>query len=172
MELPRALLRPARLAVVEIADWIPHGRTLPDASWRVRHRAVVILLLAHAIGITVWGVVAGLPPASIVLDASVPALGAYAASRQTLPRMLRSAVAAGSAMLTSAVIVHLMHGSIEAHFHFFAMIPIIALYEEWLPFGLAVVVVLIHHGVAAPFEGTSVAAERPPTATSAGRSGS
>jgi diguanylate cyclase (GGDEF)-like protein len=59
-------------------------------------------------------------------------------------------------MLTSAVVVHLMHGQIEGHFHFFAMIPIVALYEDWIPFGLAVLVVLVHHGVMGTLDPRSV----------------
>ncbi|HEX4654765.1 MAG TPA: EAL domain-containing protein [Mycobacteriales bacterium] len=127
--------------------WLPRGRTLPTESWRIRHRAVVTLLLIHAAvfaGVTVG---LGLGVAQFAVDVSVPLLGAYAASRQSLPRAVRSGVGAVSLMLTSAVVVHLMHGSIEGHFHFFAMIPIVALYEDWIPFGLAVAVVLLHHGL-------------------------
>src|SRR5436190_3541856 len=138
---------PASRFASAAAEWLPHGRTLPDASWRIRHRAVTVLLVAHAGIFLGWGAIAGLPVLDILGNAAVPALGAYAASRSSLPRPVRSAVAATSAMLTSAIVVHLMHGSIEAHFHFFAMIPIIALYEDWVPFGLAVLVVLVHHGV-------------------------
>ena len=50
-------------------------------------------------------------------------------------------------MICSGVIVHLSGGMIEAHFHFFVMIPVIALYEAWAPFTLAVAYVLVHHGV-------------------------
>ena len=55
-------------------------------------------------------------------------------------------------MLTSTVVVHLMHGAIEGHFHFFAMIPVVALYEDWVPFGLAVGIVLMHHGLMGTIE--------------------
>jgi diguanylate cyclase (GGDEF)-like protein len=133
--------------VTGIRAWLPRGRTLPEESWRVRHRAVVTLLLAHAV---VFGAVAlglGQGVDNFAVAVSVPLLGAYAASRRTLPRPLRSGIGAVSLMLTSAVVVHLMNGSIEGHFHFFAMIPIVALYEDWVPFGLAVAVVLFHHGV-------------------------
>lgn len=136
--------------------WLPRGRTLPEESWRIRHRAVVVLLLAHAAvfaGITLG---LGLGTTQLAIDVAVPTLGAYAASRHTLPRALRSGIAAVSLMLTSAVVVHLMDGSIEGHFHFFAMIPIVALYEDWVPFGLAVLVVLLHHGLMGTLEPESV----------------
>lgn len=51
-------------------------------------------------------------------------------------------------LTASAVLVYGWHGQIEAHFHFFVMIALLALYEDWLPFGLAVVAyVAVEHGV-------------------------
>jgi diguanylate cyclase (GGDEF)-like protein len=130
-----------------VRSWLPTGRTLPYASWQTRHRAVVILLLAHAVVLGFAAALTGRPAFDVLSDAAVPALGAFAASRPALPRAVRSCIGAVSLMLTSSVVVHLMSGSIEAHFHFFAMIPVVALYEDWLPFILAVGVVLVHHGV-------------------------
>ena len=122
----------------------------------MRHRAVVTLLLLHAAvfaGITIG---LGQGAGQVATAVAVPLLGAYAASRRTLRRGVRSGIGAVSLMLTSAVVVHLMSGSIEAHFHFFAMIPIVALYEDWVPFGLAVAVVLFHHGVMGTIEPETV----------------
>jgi diguanylate cyclase (GGDEF)-like protein len=122
----------------------------------VRHRAVTWLLLAHAVAFLLIGAALRHPILDVVGNAAVPGLGAYAASRGSLSRSARSGVAAVSLMLTSAVVVHLMNGSIEGHFHFFAMIPVVALYEDWIPFGLAVAVVLLHHGVMGTLEPTAV----------------
>jgi diguanylate cyclase len=47
---------------------------------------------------------------------------------------------------SSAVIVHLSGGVVEAHFHFFVMVGVITLYQDWLPFGLALGYV-VHHTV-------------------------
>ena len=48
---------------------------------------------------------------------------------------------------TSAVLVHVSGGLIEAHFHFFVMIILLTLYEDWIPFLIAAAYVLIHHGL-------------------------
>ena len=40
-------------------------------------------------------------------------------------------------LTSSAVLVHLWDGQIEAHFHFFVMVTILACYEEWFPYLLA-----------------------------------
>jgi diguanylate cyclase (GGDEF)-like protein len=109
-------------------------------------------LIAHAVVIGIYSLVAQLSPFDVLTNIAVPAVGAYAASRPRLSQHIRSGIAAVSIMLTSAVVVHLMNGSIEAHFHFFAMIPVVALYEDWVPFGLAVGVVLLHHGVMGTLE--------------------
>src|SRR4051794_13465291 len=104
-----------------VGRWLPHGQSLPDDAWRVRHRAVTVLLMAHAAAIVVIGVLAGRPVLDALIDAAVPGLGAFAASRGSLSRPIRSGIGSVALMLTSAVVVHVMHGSIEGHFHFFAM---------------------------------------------------
>src|SRR5689334_9509602 len=98
--------------------WFPRGATLPEAQWRVRHRAVTWLLVFHAAAFAVTSLAKGLPITDTLLNAAVPSLGAWAASRGSLSRSARSCIAAISLMLSSAVVVHLMNGSIEGHFHF------------------------------------------------------
>ncbi|MDT7537709.1 MAG: diguanylate cyclase, partial [Actinomycetota bacterium] len=137
----------ARTVLRSLGDWFPRGSTLPESEWRVRHRAVIYLLLFHAAVFAVGSLIKGVPVENFVTNVSVPLLGAYAASRSSLSRGARSGIAAVALMLCSSVVVHLMSGSIEGHFHFFVMIPVVALYEDWIPFGLAVGVVLVHHGI-------------------------
>jgi diguanylate cyclase (GGDEF)-like protein len=115
-----------------------------------------VLLIAHAVVIGAYSLLAGLPLFDVLSNIAVPGVGAYAASRPRLSRLVRSGIAAVSLMLTSGVVVHLMSGSIEGHFHFFAMIPVVALYEDWVAFGLAVAVVLLHHGVMGTLEPEAV----------------
>jgi methyl-accepting chemotaxis protein len=40
--------------------------------------------------------------------------------------------------------VHTVGGELEAHFHFFVMLPIIGLYLDWRPFALSVGYVVVH----------------------------
>jgi len=37
-------------------------------------------------------------------------------------------------------------GRIEMHFHFFVMLPVISLYQEWRPFLVSIGFVALHHG--------------------------
>jgi diguanylate cyclase (GGDEF)-like protein/PAS domain S-box-containing protein len=45
-----------------------------------------------------------------------------------------------------ALLVHIWHGQTEAHFLFFVTIVVLALYEDWVPFLVAAVYVIVHHG--------------------------
>ena len=126
---------------------LPRGRTLPVSAWRRRHRALLWIL---------WGHVAFLPAFSLYRGMSVGAsLGwtmpiALAGIVGELPgasRRLRSSAVVLGLLTASAVLVGAWDGQIEAHFHFFVMIAIVALYEDWVPFGLAIAYVVIEHGL-------------------------
>jgi mannitol-specific phosphotransferase system IIBC component len=55
-----------------------------------------------------------------------------------------------------AILVHLSGGYIEFHFHFFVMVGLMALYQEWTPFLLAITFVLVHHGVVGVLDPSAV----------------
>jgi diguanylate cyclase (GGDEF)-like protein len=82
-----------------------------------------------------------------VAEVTPMALCALAAALPALGRRARSAAAVLGLITASAVIVHLSGGVVEAHFHFFVMIGVITLYQDWLLFGLALGYVVIHHSV-------------------------
>ena len=52
--------------------------------------------------------------------------------------------------------MHFSGGVIEAHFYFFVMIVLLTLYEDWLPFGVAVGYVVLHHGLLGAIDPASV----------------
>jgi diguanylate cyclase (GGDEF)-like protein len=49
--------------------------------------------------------------------------------------------------MASALLAHLWDGRTEANFHFFVVIPILILYQDWAPFLLALGYVVLHHGI-------------------------
>jgi GAF domain-containing protein/anti-sigma regulatory factor (Ser/Thr protein kinase) len=66
-------------------------------------------------------------------------------------------VAASLGLLSSsAVLVHLSGGLIEMHFHFFVMVVVVSLYQDWLPFLTAVGYVFVHHGLLGALDPGSV----------------
>jgi hypothetical protein len=57
---------------------------------------------------------------------------------------------------SSAVLVHFSGGTIEAHFHFFVVVILLTLYEDWIPFLIAFGYVVVHHGLAGSLAPQSV----------------
>lgn len=134
---------------------LPTGRPLPEDVWRRRHRTILLLLWAHAGGLTVFGIVRGVEIWHSALEGSAVASFAVAATIGT-SRRIRAAMACLGILSSSAILVHLSGGTIEAHFHFFVMVGVISLYQDWAPFLLAVGYVVVHHGTVGVLDAESV----------------
>jgi diguanylate cyclase (GGDEF)-like protein len=126
---------------------LPKGDSLPEETWRVRHRTLSYLLRVHVAGLFVVGLALGEGPAHSAVEAAVVGVFALASWAASARRHVASAVTALGLVVSSAVLVHLAGGTIEMHFHFFVMVGILTLYQDWLPFLLAVGFVVTHHGV-------------------------
>jgi diguanylate cyclase (GGDEF)-like protein len=126
---------------------LPEGRLLPEAVWQRRHRAIVRLALtcAGVLVLLAWGWGYGQPAAVAVL---VAVAGPVAVScLPGLGRKGRAAATTLSLMAVSIALVHLWSGVTEAHFGFFVMVGVVSLYQHWVPYGIALVVVIAHHGI-------------------------
>jgi signal transduction histidine kinase len=88
----------------------------------------------------------------VALIASAVAAAAWIFRGRT-SRALSTSIAL---LVSSALLVHLTDGLIESHFHFFVMLPLIALYHDWRPFLTAVVFVAVHHGLVGYRDPTAV----------------
>ena len=128
---------------VQAPAWLPHGALLPDEDWRWRHKAVCLLLAAHLPALLVWALLA--EPGE-VWHVLLP-LGALVGATR-LPggsRAVRSLAGTLGLLTCSALVVHLSEGATEAHFHFFVAVAVIALYQDWALYALALAFVLVHH---------------------------
>src|SRR5919108_902203 len=126
---------------------LPHGSPLEADVWERRHRGIVVLLWLHAVGTPVFGVVRGVPLWHGASEGAILAVCALAAGQRSGSRRQRACVAVFGLITASALLVHLSGGSIEMHFHFFVMVSLITLYQDWVPFGVALGYVVVHHGV-------------------------
>ena len=149
-----AAVRPRRRSSLRM--WVPAGRGLPPLAWERRHHGIVVLLWAHAIGLTAFGLVRQVGLVHALTEGGLIAGLAIVAGLPAPSHRVRSSVATLGLITSSAVLVHLSGGVIEAHFHFFAMVGIITLYQDWVPFGLAIMFVATHHGLASTFDRHSV----------------
>jgi signal transduction histidine kinase len=138
-------------------SFLPRGDTLPEAVWEKRHRFLAALLAAHAVALPIFGVAMGYSVVHSVLEGGViPGALAVMALVSHGPRKLRAGLVTVGLLTSSALLVHFSGGYIEAHFHFFLVIILIGLYEDWLPFGLALAYVVLHHGVGGMIDPASV----------------
>ena len=134
-------------ALASILDALPQGQLLPDADWNRRHRWIVWIIWAHAAGLAVFGAARGYGVLHSATEGAFVGLAAVAATRPRFGRKTRSAAAALGLITSSALAVHLSGGAIEAHFHFFFVLALLTLYQDWLPFLLAIGFVVVHHGL-------------------------
>jgi signal transduction histidine kinase len=144
----------ARLSA-RLRDALPTGSALPEETWQARHRAITLLLWAHVVALPFVGLWQdrGLVH-SLTETAPVVGLG-LAATVSGAPRVVRASLTTLGLVLCSALLVHLFHGLIELHFHFFVVIAVISLYQMWTPYLLGVGFVLAHHatmGLVAPLQ--------------------
>lgn len=149
---PRAGKRGLR----RVLSLLPHGRSLPEADWARRHRGMVWLVWAHALGLGLFALARGNSLGHSLVEAVPIATCALAAGTPRLGRRVRTAVVAIGLLTSSAILVHLWDGQIEAHFHFFVMVTVLSIYEEWFPYLLGVAYVVLHHGIAGVLDPTSV----------------
>jgi diguanylate cyclase (GGDEF)-like protein len=138
------------------ANLLPRGRLLPDALWLRRHRWIVYLLWFHAVGLTAFALLQGFGLRHSLLEGALVAAAALAARTPIFSRNMRSVAASLGLVTSSALLVHISGGAIEAHFHFFFVLGVLTLYQDWLPFLLAIAYVVLHHGLLGAIEPSSV----------------
>jgi diguanylate cyclase len=143
-------------ATLAVRGALPHGQLLTPQVWSRRHRGIVWLLWLHVAGVAAFAVARGYGLGHGLQEASLVAVFALVAAHPGVNRRVRSAAAVLGLITSSAVLVHLSDGVVEMHFHFFVMIGVITLYQDWLPFGLALVYVVVHHGLLGALRPTDV----------------
>ena len=129
------------------ASWLPRGDALPDADWAARHRIVCWVLAAHVPVLALLALLVGRPVE--VLHVVLPLGLLLGLALSSLPRRLRALSASLGLLTASALLVHLLEGPSEAHFHYFVTVALIALYQDWAVYALAIGFVLLQHGAMA-----------------------
>jgi PAS domain S-box-containing protein len=128
------------------ARWLPHVTRLSREEWRSRHRTVTTVVAVHVPLLWLYALHTGrgLGAATLEVSAIVVALAVATGGGRRRTRSLASCL---GLLVSSAVVVHLAHGLAEAHFHYFVAVALIALYEEWLVYAVAVLFVVLQHGI-------------------------
>ena len=137
-------------------SYLPRGQSLSEDVWRVRHRTLSYLLWAHAVGIFFFALIRGYRIPDALMYASIVAAFALLAGTDPKRRKFVSAMNALGLVTSSAVLVQLSGGVIEMHFHFFVMVGVLTLYQDWVPFLLAISFVVLHHAVLGTLDPSAV----------------
>jgi diguanylate cyclase (GGDEF)-like protein len=146
-----------------LRGWLPEGRELPQPVWQHRHRLITRFALLQSVGVAVFGLLAGRSPATCLVALIFVGSPAILGLLQGATRRMRTLSTVVSLMFASVTLVDLANGAIEAHFHFFVMIGVVALYQDWSAFGLCVLIVVVDHatmGLVAPGSVFAGGAER------------
>ena len=106
-----------------------------------------MLLWVHAVALLFAALAEGYSWVHGSAEAAAVAWLALGATVEVFGPRVRSALATLGLMTSSALVVHLSNGLIEAHFHFFVMVAVVALYQAWQPYLLALGFVVVHHSV-------------------------
>jgi signal transduction histidine kinase len=134
-------------------DYLPRGNTLDAQAFHRRHLLLTWVLALHVPALFAFGVWQGFGVRHSALEVAVPAACVVLARLARNRRLAAFFVTAGL-VYCSSVLVHLSNGTIEAHFHFFILIGLIALYQDWVPFLWNVMFTVLSHGL-----GSGIAAD-------------
>lgn len=126
--------------------WLPRGGGLPTEVWQARHRALLQVLLAHVPAVMIFGLARGFSLWHAAL-ATGPVAALWLAAKTAERRGSQEFLCAAGLITASSMLVHLAAGNTEMHFHFFVMVALLSLYQDWLPFLTALVLVILEHGV-------------------------
>ncbi|HVE75979.1 MAG TPA: SpoIIE family protein phosphatase [Actinomycetota bacterium] len=142
--------------LTDLRSMLPKGQMLPARTWEARHRGILVLLWFHVVLVPIFATVRGFSVLHAVLEGSAVGIPAAIATAPRLGRRLRTVAASIGILSASGVLVHLSGGLIEMHFHFFVMVTVVALYQDWIPFLVAIGYVLVHHGLVGVIDPRSV----------------
>ena len=108
---------------------------------------MTVVLALHVVPLTILLFARGLAPAHVAVDMAPIVAAMIGAASDRFGRLARTAAATLGLVTCSALLVHATDGLIESHFHFFAVIALVTLYQEWRPLVLAFLFVVVHHGL-------------------------
>ncbi|WP_343961150.1 ATP-binding protein, partial [Pseudonocardia alaniniphila] len=110
----------------------------------------------HVPALALFGLLLRHPPLTVTYVLVTPvaclAFGYWLRRR----RRTASVLVTAGLVYSSAALVGLTGGTIEAHFHFFIIIGFIALYQDWAPFLFNIIFTVISHGIGSAWHQTLI----------------
>lgn len=141
-------------AVQAILSDLPTSEEFTTEEWTQRHNAVtalyagLIVVVAVVTGLVQRGYVDGEVTDGWHVALELVGIGVpMVVLRLGWSRLVAQLVVTFGLLSACGLLVHVTGGLIESHFSFFIVLPLVALYTDWRPFGFAVVYVALGHGV-------------------------
>ena len=120
-----------------VASLVPHGHRLTLEDWNARHRLLKWVLALHLPVIVGYALLRHFDTMH-GLAAATPSLLLFGAAALPGLRRVRALAASLGLLCCSVVFVHLSDGLGPMYFHFFVVVALIALYEDWSVYVLAI----------------------------------
>jgi methyl-accepting chemotaxis protein len=123
---------------------VPRGVRLDEASFAPRHRIISAVLALHPPVLVAIGLVRG--EGGVLLWGQIAVIVVLLVLGQVLSSQVARASAISLGLMVGAdVLVHVGGGLTDLHIWFYALLALVALYQQWTPFLLAVAFVAVHH---------------------------
>jgi hypothetical protein len=123
---------------------VPRTVPLDEAGFRARHRVISVVLVAHLPVLAAIGLFRGV--GDVLLWGQLAAMVVLGVAGQLLSSQAARASAVSLGLMVGAdVLVHVGGGLTDLHIWFYAILALVALYQNWAPFVLAVAFVAVHH---------------------------
>ncbi len=125
---------------------LPRTVPLGEDAFRARHRVISVVLAGHLPALAAIGVVRDVGGA--LLWGQLAAMALLLLAGQLLSGQAARAAAVSLGLMVGAdVLVHVGGGLTDLHIWFYVLLAVVALYQNWTPFLLAVAFVAVHHAV-------------------------
>ncbi|GAB3354055.1 methyl-accepting chemotaxis protein [Modestobacter lapidis] len=123
---------------------IPRTVPLEEPAFRARHRVISVVLAAHLPVLAAIGVIRDVGGLLLWGQLAVMVVLLLAGQLFSGQAARGSAVSLGL-MIGADVLVHVGGGLTDLHIWFYVLLAMVALYQNWTPFLLAVAFVAVHH---------------------------
>jgi PAS domain S-box-containing protein len=125
---------------------IPGRQGLDEKTFRARHHFMLWLLWLHVPFLAAVGLAQGNSLGHVAVE-SLPVVIPAVFGMRVKNRSLAAMAVSFGLLSCSGILVHYTNGLIESHFHFFVMVTVVALYQDWKPLVLGVGYVALQHGI-------------------------
>lgn len=146
------------LALKRYIERTPNGSEIPGKTFKRRHIGIMLFTAAHlpfiffisraqGLNSTTGATLPAIPLADSLVGIGVVLGLLILAALPQIPRRLRSAIAACAFMTNASILAYYTGGFIEVHFLYFIGVGVVALYEDWVSFVIAIGYVGFHHSL-------------------------